>query len=87
MALREAIRFAALQDWMARNDYSLRRLALEAQIDKMTLSRLLRGHVKRFNPDVVSRISSVTREEVGEREFVAFFRETADRRREEAQAA
>ena len=69
----EQIQFTELATWLRQNNHSRRSFGELVSADKMVVSRLVRGKLKRIDPSLVQRISSATNGEIGEREFAAYF--------------
>lgn len=57
---------------MATAKESLRAFALRSKIDKSVLSRLVNGKLRRWDPEVVAKVSTATEKAVGLSEFGAF---------------
>lgn len=79
MALRQQIRFQELAIYLAKNCESARAFGRRANIDKMTVYRLLNGRMKRFDAGLVQRIYDATSGgvdgldgAVGHEQFAAF---------------
>ena len=56
---------------MAKNGRTVRGFAAEAQLDKMTVSRLLHGNFKRLTTDTIAKVSRATNAEISEASFAA----------------
>lgn len=80
MASQQPIQFTELADWMRENRCSRRKFGELASLDKMTVSRLVSGKMKRLHPHLVSRVAKATEGAVGEKEFAAFFARVSERR-------
>lgn len=72
MASPPKTQFTELSAWMAKNGRKIRGFSLEIGVDKMTLSRLLRGDFKRLTPQVMAKVTAATEGKVGDREWAAF---------------
>jgi len=60
MASQKARQFDELKVWLATKDESLRAFGRRARIDKSVLSRLVNGKLRRWDPQLVEKVSSAT---------------------------
>lgn len=73
MPLPQTIQFDELNRWIAEEGHTDRSFAKLARLDKMTVSRLRRGTLKRFEYGIISKVARATGDKVGVAQFTAFF--------------
>lgn len=84
MALRQQIRFTELKAFLDKQGESARAFGRRADIDKMTMHRLLTGKMKRYDANLVQRLAEATKGCVGHAEFAAFLARIASPKRRAA---